>query len=205
MRRSSADAPQGFSLWLDRHLEICAPLNRIRQMPRDGCNAPPLPSVKCWDEHYIHFIYDFPSQLQRDDHVQAHKAPCSRDSTAFSMANSPPFEHPAFCSQGLKPPTRTGPVPQHTRQVVPFKLPPLSLPPQPREGESLSGACVFDNARRGSRRSSGGSDSDPQLPPMKKARLGQARLETIEELRLVRDNGPCLRCRVARNEVFFVA
>ncbi|KAM4059392.1 zinc finger protein [Hirsutella rhossiliensis] len=201
MRRSSADAPQGFAPWLDKHLERCDPLNRVRHMLGDRPDTPnlsSLPSVKCWDEHCIHFIYGFPSRLQRDNHAQVH-----RDS-ALSMGSSPPpplSEHPSFrVVEGFEPPSQAGTGPQHTRHAVPVNLPPLSLPAQSRESENPPRKSASDDTRRGTRRSSAGSDAEPHLPPLKKARLGQPRLESIGELRLVRDKGPCLRCRAARKE-----
>lgn len=209
MRRSSADAPQGFAPWLDNHLQLCDPLNRVRQMQGDRPNTPslpPLPSVRCWDEHCIHFIYGFPSRLQRDNHAQVHNVPCNRDS-ALSIGSSPPpplSEHPSFrVAEGFEPSTLAGPQPM--RQAVPLNLPPLTLPAQPRECVNPPGTSASDDARHGTRRSSATSDAKPHLPPMKKARLGRPRLESIGELRLVREKGPCLRCRAARKEVAFVA
>ncbi|EQK98703.1 hypothetical protein OCS_05584 [Ophiocordyceps sinensis CO18] len=204
MRRSSADAPQGFAPWLDNHLQLCDPLNRVRQMQGDRPNTPslpPLPSVRCWDEHCIHFIYGFPSRLQRDNHAQVHNVPCNRDS-ALSIGSSPPpplSEHPSFrVAEGFEPSTLAGPQPM--RQAVPLNLPPLTLPAQPRECVNPPGTSASDDARHGTRRSSATSDAKPHLPPMKKARLGRPRLESIGELRLVREKGPCLRCRAARKE-----
>lgn len=197
MRRSSADAPQGFALWLDKHLERCDPLNRVRLMlggHPDTPNLPPLPSVKCWDEHCIHFIYGFPSRLQRDNHAQVHKDP------ALSMRSSPPSEHPSFrVVEGFEPSSQAGP--QRVRRAVPVNLPPLSLPAQSRESRKPPATSSFDHSYRGTRRGCAGSDAKPYLPLSKKPRLSQPRLESIGELRLVRDEGPCLRCRAARKEV----
>ncbi|KAF4510452.1 hypothetical protein G6O67_002337 [Ophiocordyceps sinensis] len=195
---------RGFAPWLDNHLQLCDPLNRVRQMQGDRPNTPslpPLPSVRCWDEHCIHFIYGFPSRLQRDNHAQVHNVPCNRDS-ALSIGSSPPpplSEHPSFrVAEGFEPSTLAGPQPM--RQAVPLNLPPLTLPAQPRECVNPPGTSASDDARHGTRRSSATSDAKPHLPPMKKARLGRPRLESIGELRLVREKGPCLRCRAARKE-----
>ncbi|KND90440.1 hypothetical protein TOPH_04896 [Tolypocladium ophioglossoides CBS 100239] len=203
LRRSSADAPLGFASWLDKHVELRDhSLNRIRQIQGDQ-SAPSVPlrsSAKCWDEHCIHFIYGFPSQRERDSHAQVHKALAKRDSD-FSMWNSPPLpvsDHPSLRIETFEPPNQIGPG-QHARQAVPL-LPPLSLPSQPLESGNSSAASTFYESRRGTRRSSGGSDVEPLLPPLKKARLSQPRLESIGELRLLRDKGPGLRCKVERKE-----
>ncbi|PHH88037.1 hypothetical protein CDD83_8075 [Cordyceps sp. RAO-2017] len=201
LRRSSADAPPGFDAWLDRNLQFCDPLNRFRRI-RGGESHACLPSVKCWDEHCIHFIYGFPSRLERDNHAQLHQPALAKRESMASSPQPPPSDHPSFRLDGFsEPPSHAAPS-QHGRQAVPFNLPPLSLPAQPpsREGRNPSGTSTSDDGRRGTRRSSGGSDVEPLLPPLKKARLSQPRLESIGELRLARDKGPCLRCRVARGE-----
>ncbi|PNY26039.1 Uncharacterized protein TCAP_04024 [Tolypocladium capitatum] len=201
LRRSSADAPPGFASWLDKHAGLHS-LNRIRRMQGDQSapNVPIQSSVKCWDEHCIHFIYGFPSRRERDHHAQVHKALAKRDS-AFSMGDSPSLpasEHPSLQAEAFEPPNQIGPG-QHARQAMPL-LPPLSLPAQPPESGNSSATSTFHEGRRGTRRSSGGSDVEPLLPPLKKARLSQPRLESIGELRLLRDKGPCLRCKVDRKE-----
>jgi hypothetical protein len=45
------------------------------------------------------------------------------------------------------------------------------------------------------------SEVDPLLPPLKRSRVGHSRLESIGELRLPRDSGPCLRCKVQAKPV----
>ncbi|KAM0342476.1 hypothetical protein ACHAPU_009551 [Fusarium lateritium] len=39
--------------------------------------------------------------------------------------------------------------------------------------------------------------TDPQLPPLKRARIGHDRLKSIGELKLLHNNEPCLRCRAS--------
>ena len=203
LRRSSMDAPPGFASWLDKHVELRDhSLNLSRRMQEGQCtpNMPLHSSVKCWDEHCIHFIYGFSSQRERDDHAQVHKALAKRDS-GFSMGNSPPLpvsEHFPLRAEPFEPPNRTD-LGQPTRQVMPL-LPPLSLPNLPPES-GKSCARFPSESRRGTRKSSGASDAESLLPPLKKTRLSQPRLESIGELRLLRDKGPCMRCKVEREEV----
>jgi len=45
------------------------------------------------------------------------------------------------------------------------------------------------------------SDVDPLLPPLKRSRVCRSRLESIDELKLPREAGPCLRCRISDAEV----
>ncbi len=45
------------------------------------------------------------------------------------------------------------------------------------------------------------SEVDPLLPPLKRSRVGQSRLESIEELKLLKDRGPCLRCKILKKGV----
>jgi hypothetical protein len=51
------------------------------------------------------------------------------------------------------------------------------------------------------RKSSGDSEGDPLLPPLKRSRVGHSRLQSIGELQLLKDNEPCLRCRLANTSV----
>ncbi|PHH71344.1 hypothetical protein CDD80_5347 [Ophiocordyceps camponoti-rufipedis] len=189
LRRSSPEAPTGFAAWLDRHLQLCDPLSRLRRA--SGGQYDLLPSVKCRDEYCIHSIYGFASELERDNHQKLHKAPSlSRRESALSRGDSTPPPLFKFRAEVFEPPSQTAT--HQARQPGPYYLPPLSLP-RPRQGTS-------DEGSRLARRSSGASDVESLLPPLKRARLGQPRLESIGELLLARDRGPCLRCRVARSE-----
>ncbi|KAF4594533.1 Zinc finger, C2H2-type/integrase, DNA-binding protein [Ophiocordyceps camponoti-floridani] len=191
LRRSSPEAPTGFAAWLDRHLQLCDPLSRLRRASGGQYDLLPSVSVKCRDEYCIHSIYGFPSELERDNHAKLHKVPSlSRRESALSRGDSPPPPLFKFRAEVFEPPSLTAT--HQARQPGPYYLPPLSLP-RPRQGTS-------DEGSRLARRSSGASDVESLLPPLKRARLGQPRLESIGELLLAQDRGPCLRCRVARRE-----
>ncbi|RCI11546.1 hypothetical protein L249_7340 [Ophiocordyceps polyrhachis-furcata BCC 54312] len=195
LRRSSAEAPHGFAEWLDKRLQLCDPVSRLRQASTGQFS--PLPSVKCWHQHCIYSIYGFPSQLERDSHVKLHNEPLSSMKSVLSHGNSPPTSLSKHSSFVLEPPCQTGT--HNVREPILF-LPPLNLLPQPREGGNLPTAITSTEGSRGARRSSGASEVESLLPPLKRARLGQPRLESIGELLLARNQGPCLRCRAAQRE-----
>ncbi|RDA90898.1 hypothetical protein CP533_4457 [Ophiocordyceps camponoti-saundersi (nom. inval.)] len=195
LRRSSAEAPHGFTAWLESRLQLCDPVSRLRQASTGQSN--PLPSVKCWHQHCIYSIYGFPSQLERDSHAKLHHGPLPGAESVILHGNSPPPSHSKHSSFVFEPPGQTA---THNVREPILYLPPLNLLRQPREGGNQLRTSTSTEGSRGARRSSGASDVESLLPPLKRARLGQPRLESIGELLLARDQEPCLRCRVARRE-----
>ncbi|PHH59893.1 hypothetical protein CDD81_2412 [Ophiocordyceps australis] len=204
LRLPSVDAPCGFSSWLDKHLELCDSVNRFKR--QSTLHAPALATAKCWEEHCIHFIYGFSTRVERDKHAQLHEAFCKRPAP-FSRGNSPPL---AWGQESLRDDlldqaraTGSG-GPRGARQALGrLDLPPLSVARQqgPLSSEVLAWSGTADEgARHGTRRSSGGSEGEGLLPPLKRARLNQPRLESIGELKLLQEKGPCLRCRAMRTE-----
>jgi hypothetical protein len=89
------------------------------------------------------------------------------------------------------------------RLSVPSAIPGLATMNQPRDRRgSVPGyapANEFPSQHRGSLPVE--SEVDPMLPPLKRSRVGHGRLESIGELRLPRDTGPCLRCKVQAKPV----
>lgn len=195
-------APLGFAPWLDRNLDIHDPILRsARVRDEHGHAAVPSPhrmsSFKCWDERCMHYIYGFATQLDRDNHASLHSSLSKRDS-GLSMGTAAPTPVLPDAPESLRH-FQPGPP---TRPAVPSSLPPLSLPPQqPRERRDSAVTYTFPSARPGAGRGSIDSDVDPLLPPLKRSRVGRPRLESIGELKLFRDDNPCLRCRAANQEV----
>lgn len=200
------DAPAGYETWLDRNLSHYDPIARGWRS-RDS-----LPSkfrgsrsFKCWDERCLHYIYGFPSQEERDQHSREHLVSSKRDS-GLSIGGTPPVisdqtaHHRNYSHE-------------YSKNSSPLYLPrpssslQLSTPPVPAHPrdprDSLRSYSFISEPTSSSRDLRGSVDSevDPLLPPLKRSRVGQSRLESIEELRLLRDVKPCLRCKIARTEV----
>lgn len=186
-------------------------------------------SYKCSDERCMYYIYGFASLRDCDAHVHTHVAPVKRDS-GLSMGNSPPVlvprhhaavqpllvpESPQYSTNFMNPrrpslPTNPSPLTISTTQL------PSPRPPQ-LQSQQQQPTPILDDARerRGSsvsysfpphhptiRKRSDDSDVvDPLLPPLKRSRVGHSRLQSIGELQLLKDNEPCLRCRLANRQV----
>lgn len=200
-------APAGYEAWLDRNLSQYDPIVRAWRL-RDSL---PLryrnsSSHKCSDDRCLHYIYGFPNQEERDQHVREHSALSKRDSGL---------------SLGL-----TTPVAIHDHSIRSHELsndyskpsPPLYLPPPTGNlqlARTLTTAATRDHkdslrsyslapepsTLKRDMRNSIDSEVDPLLPPLKRSRVGQSRLESIGELRLLREDGSCLRCRVLHRGV----
>ncbi|KAJ4173444.1 hypothetical protein NW754_012447 [Fusarium falciforme] len=86
--------------------------------------------------------------------------------------------------------------------LVTTNLPPLPFPtPSTASTRRESGlGFTFPDPKPTLPRTGGESVPDPQLPPLKRARVGHHRLQSIGELNLLRNNEPCLRCRAANSQ-----
>lgn len=209
LRHSFRDhAPDGYAAWLDKNIAHYDPVFRAWQS-RDS-----LPSSshfqrshKCWDDRCMHYIYGYPHQDTRDQHARAHVALSKRDS-GLSVGDTPPmlFTGPPSSSRGYSSDfsKQTSPVYlPRPGAATPFQLAPLSTGSQPKDHRDSLRAYSFVSEHPSSSGPRGSVDSevDPLLPPLKRSRVGQSRLESIEELKLLRDSGPCLRCRISEKSV----
>lgn len=201
------DAPAGFLSWLDKNISSHDPVFRSWAM-RDS--LPPaarsLASFRCPDDRCIHYIYGFYNQEDRDGHAKghAHTSPSHRDSAipVSGMASvtfpSPKRLTPQPSQVDL---SGTGDLKASTsrlsRPLTP-RLPPLATSTQSRE--RLDPVSNFQVPREPAGPASASTDSavDPFLPPLERSRIGQPRLQSIGELRLLQDAGPCMRCKVLR-------
>ncbi|KAI0165536.1 hypothetical protein GGR57DRAFT_125256 [Xylariaceae sp. FL1272] len=186
------EALPGYSTWLDKNISYYDPVFRRWRM------RGPMPlvsrrqvSFKCWEEQCVHQVYGFSTIEDRDEHVKHHVRSLKRDS-GQALGNLPPVP---FTDQPQSRPIDTDNLP---RLSVPSSLPALITINQPKDRRSsIPGyppASEYPAQPRGS--VSIEPEADPLLPPLKRSRVGHSRLESIGELRLPRDTGPCLRCRV---------
>ncbi|KAH7326693.1 hypothetical protein B0I35DRAFT_475313 [Stachybotrys elegans] len=213
LRQSMSSAPPGFAAWLEKHVEKHDPILSNRRARGDPTTAAPsfTNSYRCSNEKCLHFVYGFADRKERDEHAKLH-GPTTKKEQDDSVTHGPkaPLSHiPELSSSQPELPgphplsqlPRPTPPAQIPRPAVLSSLPPLSLPPQQRERrDPFTTAYTFAGARAGASRGSIDSEVDPLLPPLKRSRVGRPRLESIGELRLFRDNDPCLRCRTANKE-----
>ncbi|KAJ9157936.1 Zinc finger protein RME1 [Pleurostoma richardsiae] len=195
------EAPIGFATWFDKNLQHYDPVSRAWRLK----DSLPLAfrsshSFKCWDDRCMHYVYGFPNQEERDQHVREHVVPTKRDS-GLSVGSTPPFifpDQPGHRQYSL----------DYSKQASSMYLPRpgVNPPPPPPSSAGLSRdnrdslrSYSFVSEHPGNQpRGSVDSEVDPLLPPLKRSRVGQSRLESIEELRLLRDIGPCLRCKILK-------
>lgn len=165
-------------------------------------------SLKCWKDDCLHYIYGFGTADERDDHARQYHGITSQ------RAVERPHGHAAATAVGFAPPRPSlpepfiGPAPRGMASHGTSSI--SALPPivtsiagrEPRRQTSMIGlppppppdfpAQSPVNAE---------TEVDPLLPPLKRSRVGHSRLESIGELRLHREQGPCLRCRVYHKQV----
>ncbi|ORY66348.1 uncharacterized protein BCR38DRAFT_429963 [Pseudomassariella vexata] len=200
--KSSApnDAPREYGAWLDRNISYYDPVFRgwrLREsLPLISRNQA---SFKCWDDHCLYYIYGFSHAEDREHHLREHGLPVKTDS-GLSVGSVPPMHYPkqSTSSRLYNPEQRinqSSPV-ALPRLSAPSTLPPLVSASQSRDRREPMLAYSFVNEFPGQPRGSVESEVDPLLPPLKRSRVGHSRLESIGELRLPRDTGPCLRCKV---------
>ncbi|KAK4449516.1 transcriptional regulator STP4 [Podospora aff. communis PSN243] len=190
-------APEGYVAWLDRNMSHYDPIFRAFRL-RDSL---PLSfrnhhSYKCWDERCMHYIFGYPVRDERDQHAKEHVTLHKRDS-GLSVSSTPPLVFP-------EPPSRnySG---DYSKQTSPVYLPrpnsniqlaPLSTGGRSKDHRESLRSYSFVSEYPGGPRASIDSDGDSHLPPLKRSRVGPSHLKSIEELRLHRDVGACLRCRI---------
>ncbi|KAL2207369.1 putative C2H2 finger domain protein [Sarocladium strictum] len=197
LRTASNDSvPLGFTTWIDRNIALYDPV--LRGVVSDAQSVSSSThaafatrarsvsfshSYKCSDERCMHYVYGFLNQQDCDAHVHTHVAPVKRDS-GLSMGNSPPAM-----------------IPHHHMAIPPLHVadvsPQVDTQADPRQRRNSSVSFSFPLGHSNVRKSSVGSESDPLLPPLKRSRVGHSRLQSIGELQLLKDNEPCLRCRLA--------
>ncbi|KAI0172322.1 hypothetical protein GGR52DRAFT_549904 [Hypoxylon sp. FL1284] len=194
------DAPPGYDVWLEKNISFYDPIFRGWRMR----GTIPLisrrqASFRCWDDRCMYYIYGFPNPDERDEHLKQHTgshAP-KRDS-GLSVGTIPPIVFPDQVSSRLFSAdliTRSSPA-TLPRLSVPPALPPLATANPPRDRRESTVGFSFANELPTQPRGSIDSEPDSLLPPLKRSRVGHGRLESIGELRLPRDAGPCLRCKV---------
>ncbi|QLI74591.1 uncharacterized protein G6M90_00g109390 [Metarhizium brunneum] len=207
LRKSLPSAPPDFGIWLERHLELHDSIPQHRSEAHaeaDGWKLRSMLSFKCWHDQCAHYVYGFASQGERDSHSLIHQPPAKRDS-GFSVETSPPV--PSIGEQSLRllnssqsnrhpPPVQTGNLPPSS------SLPVISprLPPEEKDDLSANYTFYAPTGPRGVRRSSSDADIEAMLPPLKRSKTNQPRLESIGELQLFPETGPCLRCRIAKKK-----
>ena len=199
-------APEGYAAWLDRNFAQYDPVARAFRLK----DSLPLGfrshhSFKCWDDRCMHYIYGYPHRDDRDQHSKDHVVPRKRDS-GLSVGSTPPLqfhEHPSRSHGADYSKQTTSPL-YLPRPPASLQLAPLatgSQSSQAKEHRDSLRSYSFVSEYPAGPRGSIDSEVDPLLPPLKRSRVGQSRLESIEELRLLRDIGPCLRCRIFQKPV----
>lgn len=165
-------------------------------------------SFKCWHDECIHQIYGFSTAEDREEHMKRHANPLKREqgpstSSIIPLTFADSTQPRVFGAERLK---QGSPAPL-PRLSVPSTLPSLTTMNQPRDRRgSVPGyppANEFPSQHRNSLQVE--PEVDPMLPPLKRSRVGHSRLESIGELRLPRDTGPCLRCKVQAKPVSYAS
>ncbi|KAL1874005.1 hypothetical protein VTK73DRAFT_611 [Phialemonium thermophilum] len=192
-------APEGYAVWLDMNIAHYDPVFRAWRLRNSlPSRFRAQQSLKCWDDRCFHYIYGYPNQEDLDQHAREH-VPSKRDSAlSVGGASTPGFPEPARSSFSFGG--------DYSKQASPlylpppsssFQLAPLSTGTQLKEHRDSLKSYSFVSAYPGGPRGSVDSEVDPLLPPLKRSRVGQPRLESIEELKLLKKTAPCLRCRVS--------
>ncbi|KAK2593594.1 hypothetical protein QQS21_008723 [Conoideocrella luteorostrata] len=203
LRRSASSARLDFAAWLEKHLDLHDPILRPNRGAHDETAAfrPQwMPSIKCWDEQCAHYVYGLSSQRERDSHSSLHQIPTKRE-RRVSAETASPISLPAPQSQQILKSSqslRQLPLVQTSCLPSSSQLPAISpnVTPKEKDDTSLNYTLYRPATPRGIRRSSSDTEIEPLLPPLKRSRLSQPRLESIGELQLLREAEPCLRCRI---------
>ncbi|KAF4460534.1 hypothetical protein FALBO_12678 [Fusarium albosuccineum] len=197
--------PPGYPSWLDHHLTHHDRATRpsAPQDPTSTVDRLKAP-FRCWHDQCIYYVYGFSTELDRDNHVRLH--------SNTTWRNPDPFMKPRSSSQSTDHlPEKTSmplsrdrlPPIQPPTALVTTNLPPLPFPtPSTATTRRESGlGFTFPESKSALPRGVVESAPDPQLPPLKRARVGHHRLQSIGELNLLRANDPCLRCRASNSQV----
>jgi hypothetical protein len=192
------NAPLDFGAWLDKNVSYYDPVFRgWRQKDNYALIPRHEASFKCWDDNCMHYIYGFSSAQDRDDHAKVHATSGKRDlatSARLTTAVAVAKQEDSRTQADHHRPSSPAPLPRLVTSSS--ALPPLSTVSQPQEprGSGMSNTLVPDYSAQP--RSAVESGIDPLLPPLKRSRVGHSRLESIGELRLPHETGPCLRCKI---------
>lgn len=198
----------GFAPWLDNHFALTRHENVNPLLPsRDAVlsRTRSRASFKCFHDQCIHYIYGFATRIDRDNHARLHSSPLTRNPDPplgtrrpMSSTDQSPVKPPdSFSRTRMSSAQPPGP-------LVTTNLPPLPLPtPSTASTGTRDSATSFNFPENRSSLVRGliDADVDPQLPPLKRARVGHHRLKSIGELQLLRENEPCLRCRALNRQV----
>ncbi|RGP59569.1 hypothetical protein FLONG3_11150 [Fusarium longipes] len=176
--------------------------NLVERYDSTSMHSPARASFKCSYERCTHYIYGFSTQLERDSHIRLHSTKGTSDSELFMQADD-------SANTSELPGKGGGPLPRDRLPPIhpPATLVTANLPPLPFPTPSTASTVTtrrdhgssfsFSDPKPVLPRGSEEATSDPQLPPLKRARVGHDRLKSIGELKLIRNNDPCLRCRAS--------
>ncbi|KAK2938047.1 Zinc finger C2H2-type [Fusarium oxysporum f. sp. vasinfectum] len=195
--------PQEYTSWLDHHL---AHHDRVTHSFPSAASTSitnfSRAPFKCWHEQCIHYVYGFSTHLERDNHLRLHLTKNASESGSFVPAQSSSnISEIPETGGGALPRDRLPPI-QPPTTLVTTNLPPLPFPTPSTASTATtrrdhSSSFSFSDPKTALSRSGEETTSDPQLPPLKRARVGHDRLKSIGELKLLHNNDPCLRCRAS--------
>ncbi|KAF4457852.1 hypothetical protein F53441_291 [Fusarium austroafricanum] len=199
---------QGRHVTLNAALEVDMLRHKLRSLENlverydssTSITNPQRAPFKCSHEQCIHYVYGFSTQLERDNHLQSHSIKTTSDAGPLIQAQSSSkiSELPEIAGVPL-PRDRLPPI-QPPTTLVTTNLPPLPFPTPSTASTATtrrdhSSSFSFSDPKPTLPRSGEEATADPQLPPLKRARVGHDRLKSIGELKLLHNNEPCLRCR----------
>ncbi|RGP76601.1 hypothetical protein FSPOR_32 [Fusarium sporotrichioides] len=180
--------------------------NLVERYDSTSLSGPVKASFKCLYEQCAHYIYGFSTQLERDNHLRLHSTKSTSDSEPFMRADgsSNTSEIPGKGS-GPLPRDRLPPI-HPPAALVTANLPPLPFPTPSTASTTTTrrdhgSSFSFSEPKPVLPRGNEETTADPQLPPLKRARVGHDRLKSIGELKLIRNNDSCLRCRASNRPV----
>lgn len=167
--------------------------------------APRVPrrqaSYKCWKDDCLHYIYGFRTAEEREEHIRHHPpisvqqsfGPSRSQASTYSSFTEP--RPPQSASIGT---TQSREVPQPSTSASMSSLPPIVTSASGREPPRRPSAISLPPPPDFAAQTSSAPEPavDPLLPPLKRSRVGHSKLESIGELRLPREQGKCLRCKV---------
>lgn len=161
-----------------------------------------LSTFRCGNEKCVHYIYGLPTQHERDYHERTHSGQYSKRDSGLSVTTPPLVAaKPALAIPSSIETVRPIHPPRLPRPGSASNQPALSLQTQSRDRRDSSVGFSLPNSRPATRGGSSDSEYEPVLPPLKRSRVGHSRLQSIGELQLLRDNDPCLRCKVSHKAV----